>query len=91
MTQESGQQREKKDVPATYVPDVRSKALYTLENAPLQIKSVSQSTGMNWVKMGALSLLLNKLVTFQTIISGHFLLCLPFLPNNLFDFTCDVL
>jgi len=39
----------------------------------------------------ALSLLLNELVTFQTIISGHFIHCLTFLPNNLFDFPCDVL
>lgn len=73
-------------MPATFVPVVRSKALYTLENAPLHIKTVSQPTWMSDVMMGALSLLLNEVETFQTFINGHCFHSLAFFSNDLFDF-----
>jgi hypothetical protein len=41
---------------------------------------------MTCVKVGALSLLLNELETFQAFINGHFIHCLAFLSNDLFDF-----
>lgn len=82
--------RGEKGVPATCVPNVRSKALYTLENAPLERKSMSGRVDEPG-EGGALSLLLDELVTFQTIIIGHFIHCFAFLPNNLFDFPCDML
>jgi hypothetical protein len=69
------------------VPDVRSKALYTTAEKVRQ-PAISDDPGED----GALSLLLNKPVTFRTIISRHFFHCLTFLSNNLFDFSpCDVL
>ena len=41
---------------------------------------------MTCMIVGALSLLLNELETFQTFINGHFIHCLAFLSNDFFDF-----
>jgi hypothetical protein len=41
---------------------------------------------MDCVIIGALSLLLDELKTFQTFINGHFVHCLAFLSDDLFDF-----
>jgi hypothetical protein len=46
---------------------------------------------MNCVIIGALSLLLDELETFQTFINGHFVHCLALLSNDLFDFACVLL
>ena len=85
MTPGYGKQIKKKCVPATFVPEVRSKALYTLENAPLQIKlSTSYYDGSDI--MGALSHLLNELEAFQTFMTRHFPHRFAFLPDYLLDF-----
>ena len=84
-------QAEKERMPATLVPDVRSKALYTLENAPLWIKAVSQPIRMDRVKIDALSLLFNEFEAFQSFVSRQFFHRLTLLPDNLFNFACELL
>ena len=84
-------QVEKERMPATLVPDVRSKALYTLENAPLRTKTVSQPIRRDWVKIDALSLLFNEFEAFQTFVSRQFFHRLALLPDNLFNFACELL
>ena len=71
-------------IPATLVPDVRSKALYTLENAPLQRRMISQVEREIKATTSALSHLLDELETLQAFISRHFLLGRALFLNNLF-------
>lgn len=85
-------QAEKESMPATLVPDVRSKALYTLENAPLRTKTVSEPTRRDWVKVDdALSFLFNEFEAFKTLVSRQFFHRLTLLPDNLFNFACELL
>lgn len=84
-------QAEKECMPAILVPDVRSKALYTLENAPLRTKKVGRPTRRDWVKTDALSFLFNEFEAFKTLVSRQFFHRLTLLPDNLFNFACALL
>lgn len=90
MTHEGGKQRGKRRA-SNMRPQCEVQSLIHVGECTAAEKVRQPADSDEPGENGALSLLLNELVTFQAVISGHFVHRLAFLPNNLFDFSCDLL